>query len=276
VLRSDSANPTIALIRERLAANAGPDRRDRVELAGIDFHWPNASMVHRLDHTLGYNPVHLDAYSRATGAQDHVALPSQRTFSPLFPSYRSLLADLLGLRIIATRVPVEEMDPALKPGDLVPVGRTADAFVYENPRALPRVMFVPRAEGADFERIIASGQWPRDFDPRRTVLLEGQPGLSGGHAGARPGSVVLARYSTTQVDIDVTSPDGGFVVLNDVWHPWWRASIDGEPARLLRANVLFRAVAVPPGSHRVSFTFHPFVGAAAQLAERTGLATAAQ
>lgn len=276
VLRSDSANPTIALIRERLAATAGPDRRDRVELAGIDFHWPNASMVHRLDHTLGYNPVHLDAYSRATGAQDHVALPSQRTFSPLFPSYSSLLADMLGLRIIVTRVPVEEMDPGLKPGDLVPVGRTTDAFVYENPRALPRVMFVPRAEGADFERIIASGQWPQAFDPRRTVLLEGQPGLLGGNAAARPGTVALARYGTTQVDIDVTSPDGGFVVLNDVWHPWWRVSVDGRSARLLRANVLFRAVAVPPGSHRVSFTFHPFAGAVAQVLARTGLAAPAE
>ncbi len=114
VLRADTANPTIALIRERLKPSPGqPDRRDRVELAGIDFHWPNASMVHRFDHTLGYNPVHLDAYTRATGAQDHVALPSQRTFSPLFPSYRSLLADMLGLRIVATQIPVNEMDPTL-------------------------------------------------------------------------------------------------------------------------------------------------------------------
>lgn len=272
VLRADTANPTIALIRQRLAAGAGPDRRDRVELAGIDFHWPNATMVHRLDHTLGYNPVHLDAYSRATGAQDHVALPSQRTFSPLFPSYRSLLADLLGLRIVATRVPIEEMDPALRPGDLVPIGRTADAYLYENPRALPRVLFVPRAEAADFERIIASGRWPEGFDPRRTVLLEGQPGLAGGRADGRPGTVAIARYANTVVDVDVTSPDGGFVVLNDVWHPWWRVSVDGRPARLLRANVLFRAVAVPPGAHRVSFSFHPFAGALAEVAERTGLA----
>ncbi len=274
VLRADTANPTIALIRQRLAAGAAPDRRDRIELAGIDFHWPNASMVHRFDHTLGYNPVHLDAYTRATGAQDHVALPSQRTFSPLFPSYRSLLADMLGLRIVATRIPVEEMDKALKPGDLLPVGRTADAFLYENPRALPRVLFATRAEGADFEAIIASGRWPAGFDPRRTVLLEGMRGLAGGSADARPGTASIARYSTTTVDVDVSSPDGGWVVLNDVWHPWWQASVDGAPVRLLRANVLFRAVAVPPGRHRVSFTFHPFRGALRQVAERVGFAGA--
>jgi hypothetical protein len=61
---------------------------DRVELAGIDFHWPNASMVHGFDHTLGYNPIRLALYSQAIGG-DHVALPDQREFSPLFTSYKS-------------------------------------------------------------------------------------------------------------------------------------------------------------------------------------------
>jgi hypothetical protein len=270
VLRPDTTNETISAIRKRIAETAGPDRRDRIELAGIDFHWPNASMVHRLDHTLGYNPIHLDAYTRATGAQDHVALPDQRTFSPLFPSYRSLLADLLGLRVIATRIPVEQMDKALNPGDLIPLGRTKDAYLYENPRALPRVLFATQAMGVDGEAIIASGRWP-DFDPRTTVLLDALAGLKLGSPGARPGSVRLVSYAPTQVEVEADSPGGGWVVLNDVWYPWWRATVDGAPAPILKANVLFRAVAVPPGKHRVSFTFHPFSGAFAEVLERAGL-----
>ncbi len=86
MLRPDTANATIAALRDGLARNAAPDRRDRVELAGIDFHWPNASMTHGLDNTLGYNPLRLGDYSRATGAGDHVALPDQRQFSALFPA----------------------------------------------------------------------------------------------------------------------------------------------------------------------------------------------
>ncbi len=118
VLRADSRNDTIALLKRETARTAAPDRRDRIELAGIDFHWPNASLVHELDNTLGYNPLRLGLYSKATGAGDHVALPDQRSFSPLMPSYRSLLADMLGLRFIATGVPVEQIDKALKPGEL--------------------------------------------------------------------------------------------------------------------------------------------------------------
>lgn len=270
VLRPDTANATIAAIRKRVAETAGPDRRDRIELAGIDFHWPNASMVHRLDHSLGYNPIHLDTYTRATGAQDHVALPDQRTFSPLFPSYRSLLADLLGLRVIATRIPVEQMDKVLRPGDLISLGRTADAYLYENPRALPRVLFATQALGVDGEAIIASGRWP-DFDPKATVLLDALPGLKLGSPAAGAGTVRLVSYEPTRVDVATESPAGGWVVLNDVWYPWWRATVDGVPAPILKANVLFRAVAVSPGRHTVSFTFHPFTGAFAEVLERFGL-----
>ncbi|WP_236841890.1 hypothetical protein [Bosea sp. PAMC 26642] len=262
VLRADSANETIAILKRETARTAGPDRRDRIELAGIDFHWPNASLVHELDNTLGYNPLRLGLYSKATGAEDHVALPDQRKFSALMPGYRSLLADMLGLRFIATGVPAEQIDRNLKPGDLVQIARTKDAYIYENPRALPRVLLVPNAEKADFDTILTSGQWPQGFDPRRTVLLDRTVPLPAAtQAGlGQPGSVRITDYGTTQVSLAVDAPRGGFVVLNDTWHHWWQVEIDGKPAELLRANVLFRAVAVPPGRSTVRFVFRPFEG----------------
>jgi hypothetical protein len=70
------------------------------------------------------------------------------------------------------------------------------------------------------------------------------------------------------VIVDVDAPAGGILLLNDVWHPWWQASIDGSAAELLRANVIFRAVAVPAGRHTIRFTFHPFAGALREIAGR--------
>jgi len=58
------------------------------------------------------------------------------------------------------------------------------------------------------------------------------------------------------------------VVLNDPYHPWWVAEVDGREVPVLRANVLFRAVRVGPGAHRVRFVFRPFGGAWSDLRQR--------
>jgi hypothetical protein len=260
VLEPDTRNATVAILKSKVVDDA--TRRDRIELAGLGFHWPNASLTHRLENTLGYNPLRLALYSNATGAEDHVGLPDQRKFSPLFPSYRSPLANLLGLRFIATGAPIETMDRSLKPGDLPLVARTSDGYIYENLDAFPRVLFATAAKAADFTRMLADGVWP-DADQRSTVLLEHAP--EGAGTPRRPGNVRIVSYRNTEVVLEADSPDGGWVILNDLWHPWWLAEVDGKPVPILRANVLFRAVAVPPGRHTVRFTFRPIAGAWAQL-----------
>ena len=264
VLEPKSRNATIAWLKTHVANDRSATNRDRVELAGLGFHWPNASMTHRLENTLGYNPVRLDDYTRATGAQDHVGLPDQRKFSPLMPSYRSPLADLLGLRYIAFGAPIESFDTRLPYGTLPLVEQIDNAWIYENTSALPRVLFATRAVPADFETLLKDGKWPTT-DFRSTVLLEG---IKADTASRRPGTVAIASYANTRIVLDVDSPDGGYVVLNDVWHPWWFAEVDGKRVPILRANVLFRAVEVPPGPHRITFAFHPVAGALREFRER--------
>lgn len=288
-LRQDTGDETVRLLEARLAAAAAPDRRDRVELIGIAYHWPNLGLVQGFDHVFGHNPLRLRSFKEATGVGDTVAIPSQRVFSPLYPSYRSAFADLLGVRFIATGVPVEEIDTSLEPGDLDFIARTKDAYVYENPRALPRVMLLTNWRLADFDELLRSG-WPA-VDPRRTVLLERAPrtatggtrpsplplvgeGQGGGiqHDGAFAanvgGSARLVRYANTEVTVEVEAPAGGILLLNDVWHPWWRASVDDVETEILKANVIFRAVVCPPGRHVVRFSFHPFAGAFTEMVRK--------
>lgn len=272
-LRLDTKDETVVLLKSELAATTAPNRRDRVELTGIGYHWPNLCMIHDCDHVFGHNPLRLKSFNDATGAGDTVADYRNRHFSPLFPSYRSAFADLLGLRFIALGAPVEKVDPSLRPGDLSLIAHTKDAYVYENRRALPRVMLMTDWRVANFDALIANG-WPSDVDPRRTVLLRRAPADLPAPAGAgAEGTASLTRYANTEVIVDVNAPSGGILLLNDVWHPWWRATVDGRATTIMKANVTFRAVVIPPGKHTVRFTFHPVAGLFAELAAKLGVPT---
>ena len=252
-MRRDTANETIKLIKERLA-NASPDRRDRVELLGIAYHWPNLGLIHNFDHLFAQNPIRLSDFEAATEAADTVAVSEQRKFSAALPSFRSTLEDLFGVRYIAIGVPIEKVDPKAKPEDFPLIARTKDAYVYENPRALPRVMLLGDWRHANFSTILKSG-WP-DVDPKRTVLLEKPPRA----AGSGGGTAKIASYKNTEIVVETDASAPSLLVLNDVWHPWWSACVDSADADILKANVLFRAVEVPAGKHTVRFSFHPLSG----------------
>lgn len=254
-LQPDGRNETITLLKRIVVRQE--DRRDRIELTGLGFGWPNAGLVHDLETVLGYNPLRIAAYSRATGAGDHVALPEQRKFSALMPGYRSPLANLLGLRFIATGVPIETIDPALAGNPLPLVARTRDGFIYENPDALPRVMVVPEAVPQDQDELIRTGRWP-GTDFRRTVSLD--PAAGPVPPAATGGTARILRYRNTEVSVAVEAAQGGVLLLNDTWHPWWQAEIDGVPVPVWRANGIFRAVVLPTGAREVVFRFAPVSG----------------
>ncbi|MEM8964294.1 MAG: hypothetical protein AAGD38_22605 [Acidobacteriota bacterium] len=55
----------------------------------------------------------------------------------------------------------------------------------------------------------------------------------------------------------VTTKGAGVLLRASRYDERWRVTIDGEPTRLLRANVLFQAVTLPEGEHRVVFEFKP-------------------
>jgi hypothetical protein len=272
MLKPNCQNPTVRFLKEKLRRQPGSPWRDRVEVVGLGFDWQNIGMIHGLEDTLGYNPFRLGDVSEATGARDYIAGPDQKTFSTLFPSYRSMMANLLGLRLIATGIPIEQIDTQIKPGDLKLIARTSDAYIYENPDALPRVLFVKDWMLADFDDLIAHGTWPQ-FDPANTVLLdeaptrdEPAPGLASEPAAIT--DVRIMKYENTRVEIEVDAAEPGLVVLHDVWHPWWAAELNGQEVQIYRANVLFRAVQVPAGHHTLTFEFRPISGALTDLGDK--------
>lgn len=122
------------------------------------------------------------------------------------------------------------------------------------PAPLPRAYAVGGARVADgraaFDELRSPG-----FDPAREVVLaEGEP------REPPPGfsaDVRLVDYRPDTVALLAHLDEPGFVVLSDAWDPGWRVRVDGRVVPLLRANLGFRAVAVPAGDHRVQMVYRP-------------------
>ena len=263
-LRQNTTDQTVQVLKARLAAAAAPDRRDRVELIGVGYHWPNLGLAQGFDHVFGHNPLRLRWFYEATRVGDTVALASQRQFSPLYPSYRSAFADLLGVRFIATGVPVEQIDTSLKPGDLqARRPHRRGVHLREPARAAARDA-VHRLAARRFRRPDPQRLAGCRSGPHRAAQARARP-ASRGFRAARPAPPASSATPTPRSIVEVTAPLDEILVLNDIWHPWWRATVDGVETEILKANVIFRAVLVPRGRHVVRFSFHPFTGAVNEI-----------
>ena len=168
------------------------------------------------------------------------------TISPELP-----LFDFLGIRYVLAA-----------PGALAPragmdlVYDGIDGRVYRNERALPRAFVVHRRRCVDDagQRRLLHGH---DVNLRAEVLIAH---CAKAPAPGPPGRVATAELVAHQpqlVRIRVETDSPGYLILTDTWFPGWRATIDGRPARVLRANYAFRAASIDPGRHEVIFQYTP-------------------
>jgi len=109
------------------------------------------------------------------------------------------------------------------------------------------------------------------FDPRREVILESgipRPPAPDFEGRAR---VLERRPDLVVIETEASAP--ALLVLAEAHRRGWKAAVDGEDVEVLKANLLFRGVAVPPGRHRTALRYRPpevFAGAALSLGAALG------
>jgi len=141
-----------------------------------------------------------------------------------------------------------------------------DPYVYALRDPLPLVFAAGKLKEVEStesaEALIR--QIPQELDsPVRQIIVERAAAKALGAA-----SPSLRVQGVTEVrdgyDVRVDAPEGGILVLNTPWMPFWKAyADDGANLQPVEANWIHLAVAVPVGAHAVSFRYHrPTIGEA--------------
>jgi hypothetical protein len=144
--------------------------------------------------------------------------------------------------------------------------------IYKNLRCLPRAFLVENFQVLHSEDEYKEILQSKAFDPEQLVLLDRAPfrkkPVSGkaetdkaGH-GSPSGMfeeehVIISDYQPNRIELSAFSQRPKILFLSETYYPGWKVYIDGDQGEILRADFAFRAVALPPGHHRVEFVYRP-------------------
>ena len=253
-------------LRASIAKRMANGERPRVEILGLGGAWQNASMVLKLENTLGYNPLRIADYERAVGPGENAGDPNLRQFPDTFRGWRCALAGLLSLDYLVLDRPLDKLPRHVPRPQATQLYSGDGIYVYELGRTSPRAVLAYSVKPADTDQVIADHALP-SFDRTREALVDEaqikvlSPALLARSADpSAPASapVAITSYADNQIVLDVNDERGGLVVLHDLYYPGWEARVDDVAAPIIKANLLFRGVEVAPGAHRVTFVYRPF------------------
>jgi hypothetical protein len=199
--------------------------------------------------------------------------PNAAQFTLQQPSVRtSPLLDLAAVRFVAVRAPTKSPPAAHLDEDPQLALAYADdrVAIYENHAAVPRFRLVHQAEvvqdaRAATERIgawAAQGGHAGELGLADRVIIEpdaaGQlPPLPGAASRGAERVRVVSDDHPDRLALEVDVDTAGFLVVADTYHPGWNAWLDGEPTPIYPADLMFRAIFVPAGSHAIELRYQP-------------------
>jgi hypothetical protein len=203
----------------------------RISGAGLLPGGSSAGAVYSLRDITGNSPLHLDAFE---------------DFNQRMREWRKW--QLLNvLYVLDTR--------ALDSDGLRRVHEEDDLKVYEVTDPFPRAWIVRDIHVVSDDQQAYTLLNTDAFDLRRSAVVA--PPFDSELPPGESEAVQVVEMSPTHlvVQADLSAP--GLLVLSEVYYPGWTATVDGQPVRLLRTDVVLRGVLVPAGSHRVDVIYAP-------------------
>ncbi len=143
----------------------------------------------------------------------------------------------------------------------LPTIYTTDYFsIQAVPDVLPRAYFVSQPYIAQSNQQVIDRLRNPNFDPHQEVVIiqdEANKLINTSTSSVDFIPVSVQNSEAGQVQLTVSAPTPGFVVLTDTYYFGWQAEVNGQPAKILLANLAFRAVAIEAGQHTIDFYYRP-------------------
>ena len=133
--------------------------------------------------------------------------------------------------------------------------------IYKNRDAFPRFFVVPEYQLcttrkqayeaiadctiSDFKKkVVLESAPPKGFHQNNNVEHKG--------AGWEVNTI---SYAPSRIVLETNSNQKAFMVVSNSYHPGWKAYVDGEEVKVLRANYIMFAIPIQPGTHKVELIF---------------------
>lgn len=207
----------------------------------------------------GYDPLYIDRYGEfirtsATGKYSS----SERSVVKIDRNglYIKRVLDLLGVTLIYhPNVDTNQSwaFPVWKDEDFNQVYKDDLYSLYRNKKAISRPALYYAYEVIPDKKKLLSRFYTKDFDYRKTLLLEVNPGITSSDSGS--GSVKILSQTPTGIHYRVKTDRQGLLFLSDNYYPGWKAYVNGKETKIFRADYTFRAVVVPKGESIVEFSY---------------------
>ncbi len=71
-------------------------------------------------------------------------------------------------------------------------------------------------------------------------------------------SICLTSYTPNRLTYETNNAQDGIAVFSEIYYPdGWHVTVDGQPAKLARADYILRTMYVPAGQHTIEMRFRP-------------------
>ncbi len=211
----------------------------------------DALMTHRIRNVLGYHGNQLGRYNELTGGRAN----PQQLFNPnvlQLTNTKYLLTNIAEVpflpNLVLAKGPVRNAS-----GDVV--------YLYRFTEDHPYSWLAPVAVKAPDDQVLATVVNPR-FEVKRAALFDTSAKVRASVTvqtlpPAISATTSVSHYEAGKVRIDLSAPapEGAWLVVSENYYPGWKATVDGKPAPVGRADFTLIGVQLPAGGRTVRLDF---------------------